>query len=154
MPVGSASETHMTRAQFHRALQDRTHAAVRSAARVLFAGSALISATLAVAAEPPPVPGGRIGTLAIGRYSCELPGDAGGIGRKPVPEYDFRIVNSSSYKIDSIRGSYLYTGDHVTMTGGKLKGMKFHRVSTGFLRQVHENGEEGPLRCVLASRNY
>lgn len=139
----------MTRASATRASMPAYHGGL-----VLLAGLCLIAAGTAGADEPPPVPGGRIGTLALGRYSCELPGDAGGIGRKPVPEYDFRIVNASSYKAGGIRGSYLYTGEHVTMTGGKLKGMKFHRISTGFLRQLDENGEDSPLRCVLASRNY
>ena len=100
---------------------------------------------------PPPVPGGRIGTLVPGRYVCELPGDASGAAGKPVPEFEFRVVNASSYKVDGIRGSYLHTGDRVLMTAGKLNGLKLHRVTQGFLRQVAPDGSDGPMRCVLSS---
>ena len=104
--------------------------------------------------EPPPVAGGKIGTLTIGKYACELPGDAGGKIGEPVPEYDFSIVNASSYKAQGIRGSYLYTGDTVVMTGGKLKGLRFQRVSAGFLRELGEQRPEGPMRCIMVARRY
>ncbi|MCJ2177601.1 hypothetical protein [Novosphingobium album (ex Hu et al. 2023)] len=106
----------------------------------------------AASAPPPPVPGGRIDTLALGHYTCELPGDAGGPSGTPMPEYDFRIVNASSYKAGGIRGSYLFAGDRVVMTGGKLKGLTLRRISIGFLRQIAEDGSDGPMRCVRTSR--
>ncbi|MBH0113029.1 hypothetical protein I5E68_08710 [Novosphingobium sp. YJ-S2-02] len=95
-----------------------------------------------------------MGTLAIGKYACELPGDAGGKIGEPVPEYDFSIVNASSYKAQGIRGSYLYTGNTVTMTGGKFKGLRFERVSAGFLRELGEQRPEGPMRCIMVARRY
>lgn len=101
---------------------------------------------------PPPVQGGPIATLPLGHYTCELPGDAGGPVGKLVPDYAFRIVNSSSYKTAGMRGSYLYTGDRVIMTGGKLKGLKLHRLSDGFLRRIEADGSDGDMRCVLRSR--
>jgi hypothetical protein len=101
----------------------------------------------------PPPPGGAIATLPLGTYTCEMPGDAGGAVGKPVPDHEFRIVNASSYKAGGIRGSYLFVGDRVTMTGGKLKGLKLHRISTGFLRKIEDNGADGDLRCVRSSRN-
>lgn len=117
---------------------------------------ALVGLTLSACAshrEPPaPVQGGTIGTLPLGHYTCELPGDAGGPVGKPVPDYAFRVVNSSSYKTAGVRGSYLYTGDRVVMTGGKLKGLKLHRLSDGFLRRVEADGSDGEMRCVLRSR--
>lgn len=111
----------------------------------------LLAAGLSACASdgaPPPVSGGRIGTLALGRYVCEMPGDASGPAGKPIIEFEFRVVNASSYKAGGIRGSYLYTGDHVIMTGGKLKGLRLHRISEGFLRQIAENGSDGEMRCV------
>jgi hypothetical protein len=103
---------------------------------------------------PPPVPGGEIGTLTRGKYVCELPGDATGPVGKELPEYDFEVVNSSSYRAGGISGSYLYTGDRVIMTGGKLKGLKFLRVSSGFLRQLGDDGTKMVMRCVLISHNH
>lgn len=115
------------------------------------AGVPAISAC-AASAPPPPVPGGRIDTLSMGSYTCELPGDAGGPSGTPMPEYDFRVVNASSYKAGGVRGSYLFTGDRVVMTGGKLKGLTLHRISIGFLRQIMDDGSDGPMRCVRTSR--
>lgn len=99
--------------------------------------------------KAPPVPGGRIDTLKQGHYACELPGDAGGLVGEPVPEYDFTIVNASSYMAGGVRGSYLHTGSKVVMTGGKLKGMHFERISTGYLEQQGPASEAGPMRCIL-----
>ncbi len=100
---------------------------------------------------PPPVQGGPIDTLPLGTYTCELPGDAGGAAGKAVADYEFRIVNSSSYKASGLRGSYLFTGDRVTMTGGKLKGLRLHRISSKFLRKMNDDGSDSEMRCVLAS---
>ncbi|MFC3214287.1 hypothetical protein [Novosphingobium panipatense] len=75
------------------------------------------------ASEPPPmVPGGPISALPLGTYTCELAGDAGGPVSKPLPEYEFRVTNASTYKAGGVRGSYLLTGEHVSMTGGNLRG--------------------------------
>jgi hypothetical protein len=105
-------------------------------------------------APPPPVPGGQIGTLALGNYTCELPGEAGGPVGKVLPEYAFEVVNASSYKAEGIRGSYLFAGNLVVMTGGKLKGLRFIRQSRGFLRQIDDQGGETGMRCVLTSQEY
>lgn len=118
----------------------------------LITALALALPALAADSVPPPVPGGRIGTLEMGDYTCELPGDAGGSAGTPVPEYAFRVVNASSYKAGGVRGSYLLAADRVTMTGGKLKGLRLHRISSGFLRRIADDGSDGPMRCVLTSR--
>lgn len=116
--------------------------------------TALLLAPVAAYAKPapPPVPGGPISTLPMGHYMCELAGDADGPVGKPVPDSEFRVVNASSYKAGGIRGSYLMTGDMVTMTGGKLRGLKLHRVSGNFLRKVEPNGSDGEMRCFRNSR--
>lgn len=102
---------------------------------------------------PPPVPGGALGTLLLGHYSCEKDGDAGGPVGTPAPTLDFQVVNFSSYKgVDGVRGSYLMTGDNVVMTGGGLRGLRLHRISTGFVRVVGEDGVDSETRCVLTSR--
>lgn len=102
---------------------------------------------------PPPVPGGTIGTMIQGRYSCELPGIAGGPVGYAQAEYEFTIINSSSYKAGGVRGSYLLTGDRLVMTGGRLKALTLHRISPSFLRKIEADGSDGELRCVLVSRN-
>ena len=124
----------------------------RLAAILLAAAFPALSACASRGTPPPPVQGGTIGTLPLGHYTCELPGEAGGPVGNPMPDYAFRIVNASSYKTAGIRGSYLYTGDTVLMTGGKLKGLKLHRLSNGFLRRIEADGSDGEMRCVLRSR--
>jgi hypothetical protein len=132
--------------------------APRSPRRPLAASALVLTSALwaalsgcAAGAAPPPVPGGPIATLPIGTYTCEMPGDAGGAAGKPVADHVFRIVNSSSYKVGAVRGSYLFVGDRVTMTGGTLKGLRLHRISSTFLRQVKDDGSDGEMRCVLTS---
>lgn len=97
------------------------------------------------------MPGGRIDTLPLGTFACELPGVAGGPVFVPQPEYEFVVVNGSSYVAGGETGSYLLTGDRVVMTGGKFKGMKFHRISTGFLRRLDESDEDSAMRCILTN---
>lgn len=100
---------------------------------------------------PPPVPGGLIGTLPQGKYTCELPGNAGGPVRVAAADFDFTVILGSSYRADGVRGSYLLTGDLVQMTSGKLAGLKLHRISDGFLRRIDATGQPGEMRCVLAT---
>jgi len=78
-----------------------------------------------------------------------LAGDASGPVRVAAKDFDFTVIHGSSYRAGGSRGSYLLAGDVVTMTGGKLKGLKLHRISTGFLRQIVAGGTDGEMRCVL-----
>jgi len=121
------------------------------AAPVLLVAGLLPGTPATAATEPPPVPGGLIGTMVQGKYSCELPGDAGGPIRVPASDFDFAVIRGSSYRAGGVRGSYLRTGDMVTMTGGKLKGLKLHLLSDGFLRRIEANGQDGEMRCVLST---
>lgn len=107
----------------------------------------------AIAVPAHAVPGGRIGTLPLGLYQCELPGDAAGPTRIHVPEADFTVVTASSYRAGGVRGSYLLTGDRAVITSGPHKGKSYHRVSRGYLRLVDEDGQPGKLRCILADPN-
>jgi len=102
--------------------------------------------------EPPAVPGGRLGTLTQGRYTCEMPGDATGPVGIAMQDLDFRIVNGSGYRIGDERGTYLLTGDTVTITSGPLKGLALHRLSDGFLRRIEADGSDGEVRCILGTR--
>lgn len=113
----------------------------------------VLAPSLALAAPASAVPGGEIGTLEQGRYTCELPGDATGPAGRHVPEADFTVVSASSYRASGRLGSYLLTGDDLVMTSGPHRGQKFHRISRKFLRQVAPDGSEGELRCVLGRRS-
>jgi hypothetical protein len=110
-------------------------------------------AALALGAPSLAVPGGEIGTLEQGRYTCELPGDATGPAGRHVPDADFTVISASSYRANGTLGSYLLTGEHIVMTNGPHRGQKFHRLSRGFLRQLAADGSDGELRCVLGRRH-
>ncbi len=108
---------------------------------ILFAGPALAA------------PGGTLGTIHLGDYYCELPGDATGPAGHPVPKENFAIVNGSSYMTGQGGGAYLLTGDVLTMTSGPKRGEKFSRLSNNFLRKLAPDGSESTLRCVRRTRN-
>lgn len=112
------------------------------AATVVLMGSALEAA-----------PGGVLGVLPLGDYVCELPGDALGPTGERQPESDFTITHASSYRTAAGAGTYLLTGDRLTFTSGPFYGVKYHRLSDGFLRRTETNGSDGPLRCVRRTAN-
>ena len=116
----------------------------------LIAAATLLGIALLAAAVTPAVaaPGGAIGTLPLGKYTCELPGDATGAVGQHVPDADFMVINASSYATPKGQGTYLLTGDALTMTRGPLRDMRFRRVSGGYLRKIEADGSEGKLRCV------
>ena len=110
----------------------------------------LASAPAALAAAPAlAVPGGAIGTLGIGTYACELPGDASGPVGLRRPEWDFTVIGASSYRAGGLTGSYLLTGDLVTMTSGPRAGLRFRRETRGLLRLADGPKAPARLRCVL-----
>ncbi len=113
---------------------------------------ALLSAAL-IASPAAAVPGGQLGTLARGLYRCETGGDALGPKGVRVPDMDFQVINSSSYRVGETIGTYLLTGDLAVMTSGPRRGDRFHRISRGFLRKMEAGGADGQMRCVLAGRN-
>lgn len=93
-------------------------------------------------------PGGPIDTIHRGSYACALPGDATGPVSHPVPAEDFEVLTGSSYGTTDGRGSYLLTGDVLTMTSGPKRGQKFNRLSSNFLRKLAPDGTDSKLRCV------
>ena len=113
----------------------------------------LCTIALLGAAPAAAVPGGEIGTMPIGTYICELPGDATGPVGRHQPDEDFAIVNASSYRTKGSMGSYLLTGDELTMTSGQHQGKRYRRESNGFLRLIDPDGAAGDLRCVRRKRN-
>ena len=115
--------------------------------------ASILSITVSIAAPAVAVPGGELGTLEIGRYICELPGDATGPAGRHVPDADFTVISASSYRANGRIGSYLLTGDFLVMTSGPHKGKRFHRMNGGFLRNVEDDGSDGRMRCILATRN-
>lgn len=114
---------------------------------------ALIFLSFALLASPAAaVPGGEIDTLEIGRYTCELPGDALGPRGEHVPDADFAIVFGSSYRAKGIRGTYLLTGDQIVFTSGPRKGERYRQQTVHFLRRLNPDGSDSELRCVMANR--
>ena len=100
-----------------------------------------------------PVAGkGELGTLPLGRYLCELPGDAGGPASVPVDGAWFDIVNASSYDAEGGSGTYLLAGKRIVFTRGPMKGAEFERVSSRRLDRTDLDGELSRLRCVRTGR--
>ncbi len=95
--------------------------------------------------------GGPLGTLMLGRYECERPGPPAAPG-VPEPGWSFAVTTSSRYIAATGEGTYLLTGNTLTMTSGPLDGTRLIRLRGGFLRVV-ENGKPGPVRCVLLRRS-
>ena len=110
--------------------------------------SAFALALLVAAGPALAVPGGPMGQLAPGDYLCEQPGDAAGAVGLRVPGEDFEIVNGNTYRTATGRGTYLLTGDVLTMTGGPKYGQTFHRFNNSFLRKTDDSGADTTLRCV------
>ena len=110
---------------------------------------------LALLAAGPAVatPGGQIGTLQQGDYTCELPGDATGPAGIRQDGQSFTVHNSSRYSTPQGRGTYLLTGDIVTMTSGPKTGQRFIRLSDNFLREIDAAGNQTDLRCIRRVQN-
>jgi hypothetical protein len=106
--------------------------------------------TIALLATGPALaaPGGPLDTLEPGRYVCELPGDAAGPAGLRQDDETFVVLNASSYEAPAGRGTYLVTGDMVTITSGPKNGQRFRRISTNFLRKIGADGGDSTLRCV------
>lgn len=123
-------------------------------ARALAFLPAFSSALALVAACPAQaVPGGSLGTLALGRYVCELPDTTDVTRGREMEGLEFSIVTTSSYRSHGTIGSYLRTGDSVVLTSGPRKGERFKAVSDGYLQKLNPDGSENPLRCVRTRRN-
>lgn len=109
---------------------------------------ALAFAALTAAAPALATSGGQIDTLQRGNYVCELPGDASTQRGVPVPEAGFEITHSSTYRTADGTGTYLRTGNLVTMTSGPRKGERYRVQSERMLKLLAEDGSEDGLRCI------
>ena len=96
--------------------------------------------------------GGKLGTLPLGRYLCELPGDAAGPASVPVDGAWFDVLNASSYDTEGGSGTYLLTGEEVVFTRGPMKGARFERVSDRRLDRSDLKGKLAKMRCVRTGR--
>ena len=92
--------------------------------------------------------GGKIATLERGDYVCEHPGDVTTARGVVAPEEGFTVTNASTYTSPMGGGSYLRTGDTVTMTSGPKKGMRYDMKNERFLRRLGPDGKPDGLRCV------
>ena len=95
---------------------------------------------------------GPLGTLPLGRYLCELPGDATGPASQPVPGAWFDVINASSYVTDGGDGTYLLTGEDVVFTRGPLRGARFERSGARALKRTDLAGKFAKMRCVKTGR--
>ena len=91
---------------------------------------------------------GPLGTLPLGRYLCELPGDATGPASKAVPGAWFDVINASSYDSERGDGTYLMTGDEVVFTRGPMRGARFERTGARTLKRTDLAGPQAKMRCV------
>lgn len=97
------------------------------------------------------VPGGKLMTLQLGEWTCEVPGDATVM---PIakPELSFTTVADSSYiSPEGIRGSYLRLADDVTLTSGTFAGRRFTMDGEEIMRELIGGNKESGIRCVHAS---
>ena len=111
-----------------------------AAAGLLLAGTGLAGA--------PPLPGGTLATLTLGRYVCELPGDAMGESGIHQPDEDFEVLHASTYQSPQGRGTYLMWRTQVEITSGPKKGQNFRQLTPNMLRRLNADGTEGKLRCI------
>ncbi|MBS0255241.1 MAG: hypothetical protein JSS36_08560 [Proteobacteria bacterium] len=94
-----------------------------------------------------------MGSLKLGEYRCELPGDANGPVGLRQPDEDFSVRLNSTYAVGATTGTYLLTGDMVVMTSGPKRGQRFHRLSQNFLRKQDGAGQDTTLRCIRLAPN-
>jgi hypothetical protein len=95
---------------------------------------------------------GPLGTLPLGRYLCELPGDAAGPASIPVEGAWFDIVNASSYAAEGGNGTYLLTGKDLVFTRGPMRGARFERTGVRALKRVDLTGPLAKMRCIKTGR--
>ena len=108
-----------------------------------------LAALLVLAAGPAlAAPGGAMLTIAQGRWTCELPGDAT-TPPVPQPQDDFSIVPDSSYIANGARGTYLLLSRKLTMTSGPFAGRRFDKVGLSLIR-LGPDGKRTALRCFRA----
>jgi hypothetical protein len=107
-----------------------------------------LAALLAGLGSLPASAQGPLGTLPLGRYLCELPGDAAGPASRPVPEAWFDIVNASSYAAAEGNGTDLLQGETVGFTRGPMNGAKFERTGVRTLKMIDASGPQAKMRCV------
>jgi hypothetical protein len=92
--------------------------------------------------------GGKLDTVARGSWTCEMPGDAGSERGIPVDGADFVVTPSSTYRTETGRGTYLRTGDMVTMTSGPRKGERYRVQTERMLKKLAPDGTDEGMRCV------
>lgn len=110
--------------------------------------TALAFTALLLAAPVLATTGGKLGTIDRGSWVCEMPGDAGSERGIAVDGADFVITPSSTYRTETGTGTYLRTGDTVTMTSGPRKGERYRVASERMLWKLAADGSDEGMRCV------
>jgi hypothetical protein len=113
---------------------------------------ALAPIALAIGVQPAQAaPGGLLRTLLKGYWICESSGDA--VAPPTMyPQDSFRVIADSSYRTTAgLTGTYLLTGNDLTMTTGPFRGRKYILVGQGILHPIGANGTRTTDRCVRQS---
>jgi hypothetical protein len=110
--------------------------------------TAITFAALLIAAPLAATTGGKLDTLARGSWVCEMPGDAGTERGIPVEGADFVVTLSSTYRTLDGSGTYLRTGDLVTITSGPRKGERYRVQTERMIRKLAADGTDEGMRCV------
>jgi hypothetical protein len=92
--------------------------------------------------------GGKLGTLDRGSWTCEMPGDAGSERGIPVDGAEFVVTPSSTYRTETGSGTYLRTGDMVTITSGPRRGERYRVATERMLWKLAPDGSDEGMRCV------
>ncbi|MCW1986324.1 MULTISPECIES: hypothetical protein [Novosphingobium] len=95
------------------------------------------------------VPGGDLGTLHNGRWTCEQGGDAAILPRH-VPDQEFRITPDSSYRTPDGKGggTYILLGRAMSFTSGPYYGRTFQAQGPNTVLQLDANGKRTGVRCT------
>ena len=107
-----------------------------------------ILVSIAALAASPALAQGRLGILATGAFTCELPGDAAGPVGRVQPDEGFTILSASRYQSPQGSGTYLLSGKRLEMTSGPRKGDAYRVENGSRLNRLDANGRPTRLRCV------
>lgn len=134
----------------HPLMTSRARLVLLPAPLLALAGALAASAALTLAAAPArAVPGGDLGTLHNGHWSCDTGGDAATVPRH-LPAEDFRIMPDSSYRTPDGKGggTYVLLGRAMSFTSGPFYGRSYLAQGPNTVLQLDAKGKRTGVRCT------